>query len=203
LLDFSKLIGFENVVKQGVRYCSYTPKVGYRTWDESFERVYEQLNQFTPLQKEYKNRQLTSLDLDKDEWKLFSAFNFMRRTVTPLLRKINVGYETYTKWMKTLENHCTVHTGFYPEGLKTYLSFCFLFFTDYEELVKSLFSFFPTTSFITELDKQLLVFTHATSSNVKRKLICLIYDMQTKQMIKGFKHAVILSHSKYTPRRVK
>ena len=151
-----------------------------------------------PLQKEYKNRQLTSLDWDKDEWKLFSTFNYMRKYVTPVLRKIEVGYETYTKWMKSLEDHCTIHTGFYPEGLKTYLNYCFLCFTDYEKSVKSLFSLFPTKSFFMELNKHLLIFTHVTSVDVKRKLICLIYDMETKKIIKGFNHAVVLFHSQYT-----
>jgi len=200
-LDFSQLAGFENVVKQGVRYCSYTPKVGYMTWDESFERVYEQLNRFSPLQKEYKNRQSTSLTWEEDQWKLYHTFNFMRKKIVSLLRKINVGYEIYTKWMKSLDNNCTIHTGFYPEELKTYLSYCFLFYTDYEESVRSVFSCFPTTSFIIEVDKQLLVFTHITSSEVKRKLICLIYDMKTKKMIKGFRQAVALSHSQCRVRR--
>ncbi len=198
LLDFSKLAGFENVVRQGMRYCSYTPKPEYTTWGESFEKVYKQLDQFMPIQKEYKDRRLASLDWGEDEWKLFHAFNPMRKKVTPLLRKINVGYETYAKWMKSLEDHCTIHTGFYPVGCENYLCYCFLTYTDYEESVKSVLSSFPTTSFIVELDKQLLVFTHMISSDIKRKLICLIYDMETKCMIKGFRQAVVLFHSQCT-----
>ena len=201
LLDFSRLVGFEKVVNQGTRYCSYTPKVEHRTWDESFKKVYEQLNRFVPVRDKYKDRRLTSLQWGQDEWKLFYAFNFMRKKVTPILRRIKVRYETYTKWMETLQDHCTIHTGFYPGGYKNYLSHCFLFFTDYEESVKSLFSLLPTTSFVMELDKQLLVFTHVTSSDVKRNLICLIYDMKTKKMIKWFRQAVALFHSQYIPER--
>ncbi len=201
-LNFSQLEGFENVVKQGVRYCSYTPKPEYMNWNESFKKIYERVNRFTPVRTEYKDRRLTSLDWGEDQWKLYHTFNFMRKKITPLLRKINVGYDTYTKWMKSLKDYCTVHTGFYPEGLKPYMNYCFLFYTDYEESVKSVFSLFPTTSFITELDKQLLVFTYVKSSEVKRKLIYLIYDMETKQMIKGFRQAIILFHSRYTLSRI-
>jgi len=75
LLDLSKLVGFEAVVHQGVRYYSYTPKVGYTSWDESFANVYEQLEWFTPVETEYKDRRLTSLDWSEDEWKLFCAKN--------------------------------------------------------------------------------------------------------------------------------
>ncbi|KYK30080.1 MAG: hypothetical protein AYK19_18755 [Theionarchaea archaeon DG-70-1] len=197
LLDFSQLVGFESVVHQGVRYCSHTPKTGHISWNESFEKVYEQLTQFTPVREEYKNRRLTALNWGEDEWKLYHAFNFMRKKATPVLRKINVRYETYVKWMKSLETNCTVNTGFYPQGYKTYACYCFLFFTDHEESVKSLFSLFPATSFFIELDKQLLVFTHVKSSKEKRNLFCLVYDMKTKRMIKGFKHTVVLFHSQY------
>jgi DNA-binding Lrp family transcriptional regulator len=43
LLDFSKVAGLEKVVAQGVRYCSYTPKVALTTWDETFEEVYKKI----------------------------------------------------------------------------------------------------------------------------------------------------------------
>ena len=168
------------------------------TWVEGFQRVYEQLDQFLPAWNESRNRQVTSLNWGENEWKLFYAFNFMRKKVTPVLRKIHVGYETYIKWIKSLESHCTIHTGFYPQGYPSYTSHCFLFYTDFEESVKSLFSLFPTTSFMIELEKQLLVFAHVLSPNVKRNLICLIYDMKTKKMIKGFKQVIILSHSHAT-----
>ncbi|MBU7029824.1 MAG: winged helix-turn-helix transcriptional regulator [Theionarchaea archaeon] len=195
LLDFSKLVGFEGMVNQSVRYCSYTPKVEFISWDESFKRVYEQLDQFTPTRKKHRKRRVTNLYWGEDEWMLFYAFNSLRKRVTPVLREIKVTYETYTKWMKTLEDYCTIHTGFYPGGYKNYSCYCFLFFTDYEESVKSLFSLFPTTSFIMELDTQLLVFTYMISPKVKRNLFCLLYDMETKRMIKGFRQAVVLFHS--------
>ena len=101
----------------------------------------------------------------------------------------------WKKGFKPSGTYGTWHIGFYPQEYKTYACYCFLFFTDYEESVKSLFSLFPSTSFSMELDKQLLVFTHVTSSKVKRNLFCLIYDIEIKRMIKGFKQAVVLFHS--------
>lgn len=199
LLDFSKLTGFEKVIKHSVRYCSYTPKPEYMNWNESFKKEYDRINQFTPLQTEYRNRPITSLDWGEDQWKLFYAFKFMRKKIMPLLRKIDVKYEVYVKWMNSLEEYCTIHTGIYPDEYQNYSCYCFLVDTDYEESVKSLFSLFPTTSFITELEKQLLCFAHVTSSDVKRKLICLLYDMETKTILTRFNQAVVLFHSQYTP----
>lgn len=190
LLDFSHLVGFENVVYHNAKYCSYTPKVGNVTWDESFEIIYEQVDRFTPVKREHPYRKILSLPWGRNEWILYHQLNFMRKKVTPTLRKAKVPYETYLKWKETIDNHCTIHTGFYPEGYQSYANHCFLVYTDHEESVKSIFSSFPTTSCIMVMDKQLLVFIHVTSSDIKRKLICLIYDMKTKQMIKGFNHAV-------------
>lgn len=203
LLDFSQLVGFQEMVKRGTRYYSYTPKVECRTWDESFKRIYDFISKapVPSVSSEYE-RPLLYLDWGSDQWKLYHTFNFMRKKITPELRKINVRYETYAQWMKSLEDHCTIHTGFYPEGYRNYLSYCFLVFTDHKESVKSVFSLFPATSFIMELDKQLLIFAHVISSKVERRLICLLYDMKTTQMIKGHKHAVALFHSHTLKRKI-
>ncbi len=192
LLDFSQLIRFERIVYRGVKYKSYTPKVDYTTWSESFSKIYKHL-QYTP--GEEKNQVFTPLDWGDSEWKVYYAFKFdLRQKITPLLRKIGVRYESYRQWRETLHNHCTVHTGFYPEGYKTYTCYCFLLSTQYHSMVTSLFSLFPTTSYFAEMDDQLLVFVHVVSAEVKRDLFCLIYDLKTKGIIEGFKHAVVLFH---------
>jgi len=110
----------------------------------------------------------------------------------PLLKKIRVRYETYMKWMETIQDHCTIHTGFYPEGYQNYTSHCFLVSSDYESTVKSLFSLLPTTSFVMEISNQLLVFTSILSSEITRNLFSLIYYMRISQIIEGFIQAVTL-----------
>ena len=193
LLDFSQLVGFHNVVTQGVKYRSCTPKVEYTSWDESFTKVHEKIVEFTPLQNEHKHRQITPLLWGEDQWTLFHAFKYnMRKKVIPTLKKSNIRYGTYTKWMKNLDNHCTLHIGFYPQGYQNYVHYCFLLYTDHEQSVQSVFSSFPTTPFITEVGNHVLVFTCVSSSHTTRKLFCTLYDMKTKHIIKGFKYAAVL-----------
>ncbi|MBU7019383.1 MAG: hypothetical protein HXS44_17890 [Theionarchaea archaeon] len=195
-LDFSKLVGFETMVRQGVRGRSYTPKVECLSWDESFERIYEQMHRFTPVRTEDKNRLLAPpLDWGDDEWKLYHAFKYnLRRKVTPTLRKIGVRYEAYGKWAEDLEDHCSIHVGFYPEGYRNYMTYCFVFSSDHEQSLQSIFSLFPTTPFIVEMGNQLMVFVNMISSEITRKLFCTIYDIKRKEMIKGFKEAVAVFH---------
>ena len=193
LLDVTKVAGFKKVITQGVRYCSYTPKVALTTWDETFEEVYKKLSQFK-RRPEDKIREVTPSTWQEPEWKLYHAFKDMRRPVTPVLEDIGVRYERYTKWKSDLYTHCTVHTGFYPERYESYLDYCFLFSTDYEESVKSVFSLFPTTPFFMEVDKQLLAFIKVNTPEVQRNLLCLLHNMQKIGMIKHFKQAATLFH---------
>jgi len=91
----------------------------------------------------------------------------------------------------TLENYCSIHTGFYPEGYNFYTTYCFLFSSDHESTINSFFGSFPTTPFIMEVDNQLLVFSSVTSTDIMMKLFCTIYDMK-EAIIDRFQQAVAL-----------
>ncbi len=193
LLDLPKLVGFQNMVYKKMKGFTYTPKPALSmNWVGS---VYNHIDQFTPTWTRYKDRQISSaLPWDENEWMLYHKFQFcMRRKVTPTLREINMLYEHYTKWKKELPDHCTVHTGFYPEGYENYQHYCFLFNSDYEESVMSLFSLLPTTPFVMEIGNQLLVFVALTTSDVIRDVFCTVYNMKVKEMIKTWRHAVVIS----------
>ena len=198
-LDFSRLVGFEAMVKQGVRGRSYTPKVECVTWEESFRRAYDRMTTFTPIKTEYKDRLLTTpLNWGEDEWTLYRAFKYnVRKKVTPTLRRVKVRYETYTKWIEDLEDHCSFHVGFYPGGYRNYMTYCFLFSSDHEDSLKSILSLFPTTPFVLEMGNQLMVFINMISSEITRNLFCTIYDLKRKEMIKGFKQAVAVFHCQH------
>jgi hypothetical protein len=192
-LDFSNLVGFQSLINQGKRGYSYTPHVACISWNESFRKMYSHIEPFTPVPEH--SRTPAPLDWGEDEWKLFCTFKYsMRKKVTPTIRKINVRYETYSEWMNTLHNHCTIHTGFYPEGYHNYSSYCFLFQTDHIQSVQSLFSFLPTTPFIMVLPDFLFIFVSVISPDVARNLFCTIYDMKISQIIREFSHAVALFH---------
>ena len=54
-LDFSKLVGFQSLLYQGVKVRTSTPKVEYNPWDESVVHI-GQVAQCTPEQLEPKDR---------------------------------------------------------------------------------------------------------------------------------------------------
>ena len=195
LLDFCKLVGFQGIVFQGAVQYVYTPKVGYRSWDNSFERIYEEMDTFTLTG--HKNRGVAPvLDWDEPHWKVYHVFKWnMRKKVTPTLQPIKVRYEHYKQWLKSLDNHCTICTGFYPEGYHNSIHCCFLLSTDYDESVISLFSLFPATPWIIPVGKKLFVVATVRSLYIK-KVFSLLDDMKEKRIIKSFNNAVSLFDSK-------
>ena len=194
LLDFSQLVSFQNMVNQSSKGGSYTPKPEYTTWSESLKRAYSFL-EGTFVQTESRDRRAPLLDWGEDEWKLFCAFKSnMRKKVAPVLRKIKVRYDIYRKWVENLEAHCTINTEFYPEGYHNYTTYCFLLHTENEILVKSLVASFPTTTCSMVLNSQLLVFVSVNTPQMAKGLFCLIYDMKTKKIIRGFNQSVALLH---------
>ena len=195
-VDFSQLTGYERTVFQGVRYRSVTPLTKRLSWEKCFEKVSREIATFE-MKRERKDRQLAPvLGWGEDQWKMYYAFkDNTRKTATTTLKQVHVRYETYVTWMKDLDTHCSYHTGFYPEGYPAYLTYCFLFSTEYEETVRRVFSRVPATPFIMEVGDQLLVLASVVLSGAGRKLFCSICDMKTRGIIKDVRHATFLFHT--------
>ena len=193
LLDFSNLVGFQNMVYQGMRGVSYTPKVGFTSWKESLRRIDEYLEEFTPVYRYKDRKKLPVLPWGEDEWKLFSVFNDdVRKKVTPTIQEINVRYEAYGLWKKGLETYCTQHTGFYPGGFDTYMHHYFLFSTECEGQLKKLWSFLPTTPFCMEVDNHVLVMASIKGSEVMRRLLCTTAEMKARKMVEEVWYATLI-----------
>ena len=191
-LDFSQFTGFETIVHRGIKGFSYTPKVVNTTWREGFETANTLIGDFTPGHRDPCNPP-HFLPWGKDEWTLFSAFkDDLRKKVIPTLKDINIRYDIYTKWLKTVKTNCTILTRYYPQGYLEYMSHLVLVSSDYRAAVTEVLESFPAPSVITETDDSLLVSFNTPSPAITRNLFCTLYDMKVKTMIKKFKKAVAL-----------
>jgi len=204
-LDFSKLVGYQKTIYQGAKGYTYTPKVEYTTWDEAFKQSAEYIDNFSDSPEDKIRSIDPTLHWEEKQWKLFYSFQRnLRQTATPILRKIEVRRDTFSWWKRTLRNHCTVHTEFYPDGYQKYNHYCFLLSSDHEESVRTVFSFFPTTSVMIEVGNQLLVFLKVNSADRTRKMFRTVYKLKVKGMMKGFKQAnTVLDSSNLIPQRSK
>jgi DNA-binding Lrp family transcriptional regulator len=194
-LDLSQLVGVKGIVYQGKRGISLTQKANLLSWVPGVYEAQEYLKNFEGGTPQRKKEVLPVLPWESQEWKLFSTFNHdIRKRKTPVLRKIDVRYEEYISWKETLDRYCTSHTGFYPDGYKSYDHHCFLMSTDYKEQVKEFFSFFPTSSFFMDLGEYLLVIASVKGPDITRWLYCMVHTMEIQGMINRFQHAQFLFH---------
>ena len=192
LLDFSQLVDFQAMTAEGKRGAFYTPFVTQTTWEESFKKAHNMIKS-TPVQVNTRE-EAPFLPWGEREWKLYYAFkDNIRRKAASILKKINVRYDYYVEWVKSLHNHCTVTFGFYPEGYSRYMKYCFFLSSDYEELVKSVFTLFPTTPVIMEVDNNLLILASLQLSDTVRDFFSLIREMRINGLINEFMHAPVLS----------
>jgi DNA-binding Lrp family transcriptional regulator len=200
LFDLSLLKGFRSLVYRGVKGYVYTPKTEYTTWDVWLERMYQQLDQFSPVQREpVTKRVVPPLDWDKKTWLLYHTFRMnMRKKVISTLKKIKVRHETYAAWLETLKDHCMVHTEFYPQGFKTYANHSFLLETAYKQSVISLLSLLPTTPVIIEVGDRLLTFIKVDTPDATRNVFTMITDMKARDMITDFAYAAIASDYRWS-----
>jgi hypothetical protein len=133
LLDLSQLVGFESVVYLGKKGVVYTPPVDYCSWSNWLKKMYDRLDTFSFNGESENTESAPILDWGEDEWKLYHAFKpNVRKKATRVLKKLHVRYETYTQWLDTLHDHCTIHTEFYPEGMDAYAQyfFCLILITN-------------------------------------------------------------------------
>ena len=157
MMDFSTLEGFQKVVFAGERYDVYSPPIRYTSWEQSFKEIRQKLEGCT-LIIDKRNTGLTpELPWGEQEWELYRIVRLnVRQNIRPVLQEYTITYETYQRWKKTVLDHCTVHIGFYPGGLDSYMDFYVLFRTDFAQTVKELFSLFPATPFFADLDDHIL-----------------------------------------------
>ena len=192
-LDFSQLSKFQSVVYRGEKGSVYTPPVQNCSWDVWLQKLYDTLDTLS-LESGPGTVIAPPLMWGEHEWTLYHAFKSdMRKKVTPMLKKLHIRFNTYAQWMDTLHDHCTIHTEYYPKGLDTYVHYCFLIDTNYNQSVKLLLSLFPTTPVIMEVGNQLLVSLKVVSSEATKNMICMICDMESRGMINTIKRAYMIS----------
>ncbi|MBU7032675.1 MAG: winged helix-turn-helix transcriptional regulator [Theionarchaea archaeon] len=192
MMDFSALKGFQKMIFAGKRYDIFSPPTKYATWEQSFKEIRQELEGCTPTVEKRNIRVLSELHWGEQEWELYRAIRLnVRQDIRPVLREHCISYETYQRWKKTLLDHCSAHTGFYPEGLDSNLSLYALFRTDFTQAVMGLFSLFLTTPFFADLDEHILAVVRIPFS-LRGYMNNLIDGMREKGIIEDAHYAVEL-----------
>ena len=200
-LDFS----CKNVVS-GPRsdyLASFPPN---HSWDTGIHRMQKKVEEFNP--KDYEPEGLIKTHWNKTiEWdseyeELFKEFNYdLRKPITPIMKKHLISWKKVDNWMKNLQTYCTIITGYYPGGIKSYDPYLFMLETDYEDFIVNLFSELPTTTIFFKVSNKLFVYAYVrreyirfVSSQVhinRLQIHNLLLDLLEKGVILSENHGIV------------
>ena len=143
-------------------HVSYAPN---HSWETAIQKMRKKVDGFNPgdytpegIIKTHWNE--TAL-WDSEYETLFNEFNYdLRKPITPIIRKNLISWGKLEKWIKELPKYCTIVTCYYPETIKCYDPYLFMFKTEYEDFVVNLFSELPTTTWFFTVSNRLFVLAH-------------------------------------------
>jgi hypothetical protein len=126
---------------------------------------------------------------NEEEWKLYHLFHSdINTTISPLLMKTDIGYETFLQWKKTLHMYTTAHVLFYPHGYTAYTHWYFLLETGYDLSV--IFQHWPASCILIELGTYLLLTVPVSTPPQLHTLLYLLETLVDESVITSWFHAV-------------
>ncbi len=193
-----------DIVIEGVRSDYYMSKPPDHSWDDTMRIMREKVETFDPSFYTPKGYIQThwneTVEWSEEDELLYQYFKFsLRKPLAPLLES-GISGSTIYKWFEKLPQCCRIVTHYFPEGLSSYLTYLFMFETDYEDFIIDLFSELPTTSSYFKVSDNLFTFVkipppYLTSVDVQEpmraKYIPLFTeDFVEKGIVKGEEYAL-------------
>ncbi len=92
-------------------------------------------------------------------WRILPYVKYdLKTNYTYIVKKTGLSFSTFYKGFEYLLNVSTVLLPYYPYGFKEYYQHFFIFWTDYENLIRDLFAFLPSHVSITKVEDALILY---------------------------------------------
>jgi len=190
LMDLSVLNGVRKCILQGVKGVTHLSKVGGLNWDESIQRM----KAAVPEEKCTLYEEGPELYWKEKEWVLFEQFKYnIRKKTMPVLKKVNIRYEQYQKWISQLPEVALVQPAFFPLQQKNYFFIDFLFQSDYHKGLANVLGMLPSTSFFFSVGEHLLARLSFVDKKQRDDLYFIIKELIKKEYITQWCQAMVIS----------
>lgn len=157
-VDFTAVPGYAETVIEGLYGPCHIPKIAYRSWEQFFESAQTFLEQEERIRESISDCSPRIPEWDEEDWEMYWYFIAnLRRSFNALRKKTPISWRKYIEWKNTLRDHCTILTGYFPEGSYSYLDMSLCFKTQYEKYVVDLLSHMPTSPGFTRVGEFVLV----------------------------------------------
>jgi hypothetical protein len=143
-------------------HVSYAPN---HSWETAIQKMRKKVDGFNPGDYTPEGIIKTHWDetaiWDSEYETLFNEFNYnLRKPITPIIRKNLISWGKLEKWLNDLPKYCTIATFYYPDTIKGYDPYLFMFETDYEDFVINLFSELPSSCLFFNVSNMLFLLTY-------------------------------------------
>jgi len=190
LMDLSVLSGVRKCFLQGVKGVTHLSKVGGLDWDESIQRM----KTAVPEEKGTLDEEGPELYWKEEEWILFDQFKYnIREKTMPVLKKVDIRYEQYQKWISQLHEVSLVQPAFFPLQQKNYFFFDFLFQSEYHKGLANVLEMLPSTSFFFSVGEHLLARLSFVDKKQRDDLYSVINELIKKEYITQWLQAMVIS----------
>lgn len=191
-VDFESHPNFKQCILKGDRGDYYVPHVSRDTYEEAFQKIEKKVKEDhitrSLIPMEFPPREIKWTDL---EWELFYDLKYnMRRTFTEIVKKHGISKWLFYKSYERIKKNCVKVVSFFPEKRASYSAFFFVFKTDYEESLRTLFMQLPCASMFSKVDNYLVAWMNIIRTFSFKEFFGLLHWMNDHGIIENMMYAL-------------
>jgi hypothetical protein len=176
VVGLSGLKGSEKCIHQGRKGVTSLSKVTSLDWDQSLEKIHSKIA--PPTKESTLHEEIPGINWNTEEWILYEKFKYnIRAEAEPILEECGINYQQYQKWPAKLPEVAVIQPAFYPAGLDDYSLCDFLFRSEYQKQLATIFGMLPSTSLYFSAGDHLFARVFVQKKN---DLASLILELETK-----------------------
>lgn len=198
-----------DILCEGYRSDYHVAHATDHSWHHAITLMKEKIKNFNPLDYHpediVQTRHHESITWDSDFQSLYREFKYnVRSKLSPIMKRNRISAEKIYKFFDILPYTCTVFSRYFPETLSAYDPYVFMFKTNYEDFIVSLFSELPTSPLFFKVSDRLLVYVdvarqylrnvHESTDISRLHIPLLINDLLKRKIIEYEDHAILEYH---------
>jgi hypothetical protein len=178
-----------NTIHYGSRSDYWYPETPHCEFDQALDKI-------DHLLQETHSPSYTLVEYPKEPhvkgevwgWKVFPYLKYdLRPNYTWIVKNLGISFASFYKGFEYLLAVSTVLLPYYPYGFLQYSHRFFVFWTDYEEVIRDIFSYLPCHVSITRVHDALLVYTGILEKGkTKKQFFDLCWRMLELGLVRKF-----------------
>jgi hypothetical protein len=178
-----------NTLFYGSRSDYEYPETPYCTFDSALDKIDHLLEMdHDPSFKKIEYPEEPEAKGDVWAWRVYPYLKYnLRPNYTWIVKKLGISFASFYKGFEYLLNVSTVLLPYYPYGYLEYSCRLFVFWTDYEDLIRELFGYLPCHVSITKVEDALIVYAGIREKGeIKKRFFDLCYRLLESGYVKNF-----------------